>query len=122
MRTLFISFVFILFTILVGLVCDKVTDVTMTVSCGAIITTALLTLALNIFTDQNVYKFSLSFFFPTMGLIEYVISMFLIEEVENNAWFIVVMAMFVIQLAVFLGITCVKNQKQLIHKSNSINN
>lgn len=87
----------ILLNVLVWYLITSIGQNTMIVSSAVVFTTFLLIFITESINITDGYKTSLPFLFVFNGIIEYVLSFFIHEELRNNGFFLAIVILFVIQ-------------------------
>lgn len=69
---------------------------------------------LNQLVNSNIndaFKVSLSFIFPVMGVITFILSLFMPEKIEDNLMFATMLIIFTFQLVLYIIVYLLKNNK-----------
>ena len=113
MKNIYILFclVFVILNSIIGLIFSFYPSVNwLTANIVIIINTALL----NQLVKSNIndaFKVSLSFIFPVMGLITFILSLFMPEKIEDNLMFASMLIIFTFQLVLYIIAYLLKNNK-----------
>ena len=60
---------------------------------------------------NDAFKVSLSFIFPVMGVITFILSLFMPEKIEDNLMFATMLIIFTFQLVLYIIVYLLKNNK-----------
>ena len=99
-----IGTVFLILNILIGLICSSLSWVNISASSVAILLNT--TLAYYMFGDnvKTSFKVSLMFIIPIITIIEYLISLFMPNKLENNYALIIILILLFLELIIYLTI------------------
>jgi hypothetical protein len=99
---LIIGGICLVFNLLVCLVFDAVGNHVLVITSLVVITTAVINHICGTLDIKDGYKVALPFFFTFNGLVEYGLSFFVDESLNNNSFLVAIIALFVIQLSVLI--------------------
>lgn len=92
----------ILLNVLIGYLIPSIGQNTMIVSSAVVFTTFLLIFITQAINIKDGYKTSLPFLFVFNGIIEYVLSFFINDELRNDGFFLAIIILFVIQSLILI--------------------
>ncbi len=99
---LIIGGICLVFNLLACLVFDAVGNHVLVITSLVVITTAVINHICGTLDIKDGYKVALPFFFTFNGLVEYGLSFFVDESLNNNSFLVAIIALFVIQLSVLI--------------------
>lgn len=99
---LIIGGICLVFNLLACLVFDAVGSHVMVITSLVIITTAVINHICGTLDIKDGFKVALPFFFTFNGLVEYGLSFFVDESLNNDGFLVAIIALFVIQLSVLI--------------------
>tara|TARA_B100001250_G_C19666586_1_gene729534 strand:+ start:534 stop:878 length:345 start_codon:yes stop_codon:yes gene_type:complete len=113
MKNIYILFclVFVVLNSIIGLIFSFYPLVNWLTANFVIIINAVL---LNQLVNSNIndaFKVSLSFIFPVMGVITFILSLFMPEKIEDNLMFATMLIIFTFQLVLYIIVYLLKNNK-----------
>tara|TARA_B100000902_G_scaffold386454_1_gene429152 strand:- start:988 stop:1332 length:345 start_codon:yes stop_codon:yes gene_type:complete len=113
MKNIYILFclVFVILNSIIGLIFSFYPLVNWLTANFVIIINAVL---LNQLVNSNIndaFKVSLSFIFPVMGVITFILSLFMPEKIEDNLMFATMLIIFTFQLVLYIIVYLLKNNK-----------
>jgi len=99
-----IGAIFAVVNLLIGLIVSAYSGVNITVSTVIIVITTLILLAVNNrITLKDGFKVSLNFIIPTIGLIEYLLAVFMPSKFTDNWCLISVIILFVVEAVLLIA-------------------
>ena len=82
--------------------CDGIGNHTLVISSCVIVTTAVINHLVGVIDQKEGFKVALPFFILFDGIIEFVLSFFVNETLKNDGFLIGILALFVLQVSVFI--------------------
>jgi len=98
-----ISFILILFNVIVGIILKEYLLENNIVSSCVILVNALLILLVYNSEMKNAFKVSYSLLFPFLGIVEFVLAILAPNTWDNNIYFVFIIGIIVLQLIMFFA-------------------